>query len=255
MSKEDISEIIIVYNIVKKNKEYDIEEELLMMSDEEKDVDNIRIFGEEFVKNNKTICKMIIDDKEYKIIEKYNIINYNNSILEIKLKGIDNVTNMSYMLSGCSSLLSLPDISNWNTNNVTNMSHMFNKCSSLSSLPDISKWNTNKVTNMSHIFSECSSLSSLPDISNWNTNKVTNMSHIFSECSSLSSLHDISNWNTNNVTNMSYMLSGCSSLSSLPDISNWNTNNVTNRSYMVVDAHHYYHYLIFQIGILIMLLI
>ena len=54
MSKEDISEISIAYNINKKNKE------------------NIRIFGHEFVKNNKYKCKMIIDNKEYKIIEKYN---------------------------------------------------------------------------------------------------------------------------------------------------------------------------------------
>jgi len=49
MSKEDISEINLTYNIVKKNRG-----KLLMMSDEEEDDDNIRIFGEEFVKNNKT---------------------------------------------------------------------------------------------------------------------------------------------------------------------------------------------------------
>jgi len=45
---------------------------------------------------------------------------------------------MSYMFSGCSSLLSLSDSSNWNTNNVTNMSYMFSGCSSLLSLSDIS---------------------------------------------------------------------------------------------------------------------
>ena len=53
---------------------------------------------------------------------------------------------------------------------------------------------------------------------------------------------------------MSDMFLGCKSLSSLPDISKWNINNVTDMSYIfLVDAHHYYHYLIFQIGILIML--
>ena len=46
---------------------------------------------------------------------------------------------MSDMFSGCPSLLSLPDISKWNTNNVTNMYSMFNGCFSLSSIPDISK--------------------------------------------------------------------------------------------------------------------
>ena len=49
---------------------------------------------------------------------------------------------MSYIFSKCSSLLTLPDLSKWNTNNVIDMSYMFLECSSLSSLPDISKWNS-----------------------------------------------------------------------------------------------------------------
>ena len=56
---------------------------------------------------------MIIDNKEYEISEYLNITNYNNNKLEIKLKGIDNITNMSCMFSGCSSLSSLPDISKY----------------------------------------------------------------------------------------------------------------------------------------------
>ena len=69
------------------------------------------------------------------------------------------------MFSECRSLISLPDISKWNTNNVTDMCAMFYNCSSLKSLPDISKWNTNNVTNMTNMFYNCSSLKSLPDIS------------------------------------------------------------------------------------------
>ena len=173
----------------------------------------IRIFGENFVKNNKNKSKIIIDGKEYELTEELNIKNEER--IEIKLIEIYKITDMSYMFSGCSSLSNLPDISKWNTNKVTDMSYMFDGCSSLSKLPDISKWNTNKVTDMSSIFSGCSSLSNLPDISKWNTNKVTNMSSMFWKCSSLSNLPDISKWNTNKVTNMSSMLSGCSSLSKL----------------------------------------
>ena len=105
MAEKDISEINIIYNIKEEN--------------------NIRIFGSEFVKNNKNICKMIIDNKEYEITEKYNIKNNNNNKLKIILKGINNVTNINDMFYNCLSLLSLPDISKWNTNNVTNMSLMF----------------------------------------------------------------------------------------------------------------------------------
>ena len=39
----------------------------------------------------------------------------------------------------------------YNFYDISNMSHMFEKCESLISLPDISKWNTSKVTNMYHM--------------------------------------------------------------------------------------------------------
>ena len=93
----------------------------------------IKIFGKEFVKNNKNKCKIIINNKETELIEKYNIKDNNKNKLEIKLIGIDNITDMSYMFCECSSLLILPDISKWNTNNVNNMNNMFYGCISLSS--------------------------------------------------------------------------------------------------------------------------
>ena len=150
-------EIKIIYEIKGKKDEEDDEEE------ENKIKENINIFGEKFVYNNKNICKMIIDNKEYEIQSKFNIKNNDKDKLEIILKGIDKVTNMSYMFSECKQLLSL-DISEWNTNNVTDMSYMFNGCSKLSSLPDLSKWNTSDVTDMSYMFSGCKKLSSLPDL-------------------------------------------------------------------------------------------
>ena len=52
------------------------------------------------------------------------------------------------MFHGCNKLISLPDISKWNTSNVTDLSGMFYRCNSLISLPDLSKWNTSNVTNL-----------------------------------------------------------------------------------------------------------
>ena len=141
MENEDLSYINIIYDI---NKEIGYE---------------IKIFGYYFVNNNKNKCKMIIDNMEYEITSIYNIKNYNYNSLNIKLMGIDKISDMSWMFCGCSSLSSLPDISKLNTNNVTNMSFMFDRCSSVSSLHDISKWITNNATNMSWMFSGCSSLS------------------------------------------------------------------------------------------------
>ena len=71
------------------------------------------------------------------IEEVHNVKANKNIKLKIKLKGINNITDMSSLFSGCLSLTSLPDISKWNTNNVTDMSFMFRGCSSLSSLPGI----------------------------------------------------------------------------------------------------------------------
>ena len=44
---------------------------------------NIRIFGKNFVKNNKNKCKIIFNGKEYKIIEEFNINNQKKTIIKI----------------------------------------------------------------------------------------------------------------------------------------------------------------------------
>ena len=201
----NINNISIVYNI-KKNDNF------------------IKLFGEKFVNNNIDKCKIIINNKEYKICENFYLKNNNVNKLNVKLKGIKNITDMSYMFHGCKSLIELPDLAEWNISDITDMSYMFYDCELLSSLPDISKWNFINVKNISYMFSSCSSLQSLPNISKWNTENVTSMSYMFCQCISLQSLPDISKWNTEKVTKMSYMFSSCRSLQSLPDISKWKLN-------------------------------
>ena len=92
--------------------------------------DSVKIFGSEFVRNNKNICKIIYENQEYELQEYINIINNEKENIEIKLKGINNITNMSHLFHECESLSSLPDISKWDTSNVTNMRMMFYKCKS-----------------------------------------------------------------------------------------------------------------------------
>ena len=120
------------------------------------------------------------------------------------ITGTENVTSMSYMFDGCSSLTSIPQM---NTSNVTSMYSMFNDCSSLTSVPQM---NTSNVTEMSNMFYGCSSLTSIPQM---NTSNVTSMYFMFSSCRSLTSVPQM---NTSRVTNMGYMVSGCSSLISIP---------------------------------------
>ena len=79
-------------------------------------------------------------------------------------------------------------------------------------------------------------------------NKIKDMNEIISK-----NELDLSKWNTNNITDMSYLFYNCSSLSSLPDISNWNTNNITDIVIYFIIVHLYLLYLIYLIGIQIIL--
>jgi len=58
---------------------------------------------------------------------------------------------MKGMFNECTSLISLSDISNWNTKNPTDMREMFNNCFFLISLPNIYKWAKN-ITNFDNMF-------------------------------------------------------------------------------------------------------
>ena len=172
-NQTEANEITMIYNIQKENK--------------------IKILGQTFVTNNVKKCKLKIGGKNKEITEYIEINNEQttNKTITLKLIGLINVTDMSDMFSGCSSLNNLPDISKWNTQNVTNMRSMFDNCSSLNNLPDISKWNTQNVTDMSRMFYNCSSLNNLPDISKWNTTKLGSYSQMFDGCSKLNKIPKI----------------------------------------------------------------
>ena len=68
----------------------------------------IRIFGEDFIKNNKNKCKLLIDNKEKELCHYINMEGKKE--IKIKLKEIKTNTNMSYMFEFCPSLSSFPDI-------------------------------------------------------------------------------------------------------------------------------------------------
>ena len=138
-----------------------------------------------------------------------------------------NVTDMSYMFSGCYNLTSL-NLSNFNTANVRDMDGMFWGCTSLTGL-DLSNFNTENVIYMGFMFDSCISLTSL-NLSSFNTSNVTNMYMMFYKCSSLTSLN-LSSFNTSNVNDMQYMFSKCSSLTSL-NLSSFNTSNVNKMQHM-----------------------
>jgi surface protein len=141
--------------------------------------------------------------------------NFNNSI-QVKnnehicqngtIYDYSEITDLSWMFHGCSSLTSIPL---FDTSNVTDMSYMFHNCHSLTSIP---VFNTSSVIDMNSMFQNCASLTTIPLL---NTSNVTNISYMFSDCNSLNSIPLI---NTSNVINISWIFSGCSSLPKIEQV-------------------------------------
>ena len=176
----------------------------------------IQLFGENFVNTNQDKCYLLIDGKQIKLCSKFNINKkIEKDTLEIKLIEISKIINMSYMFNKCSSLISILDISKWDTKKVHDMDSMFNECNSLKSL-DISTWNTKNIYSMSHMFYNCFSLKSL-DISAWNTKNIYSMSHLFYNCKNLSNLNLFSFDHTNIDTKCIFF--GCNNLKNFRETS------------------------------------
>ena len=68
-------------------------------------------------------------------------LKYGLSISKKEEKKPFKIIDINRMFYGCKSLVSIPDISDWNMENVTNLFGLFYECESLISIPDISKWN------------------------------------------------------------------------------------------------------------------
>jgi surface protein len=253
-----------IINLINLHSNLFSNEENIMKYEIKNKNNKIKIFGEAFIKNNSDKCKIVCNNKEYDLMEYFNVKKHKiDKVLKLELKvnstlkdmsymfegctslisfssnlNTSEVTNMSYMFKDCLSLSNLSGISNWKTNKVNDMKCMFYNCIQLAHFPDISKWDTNKVEYMNGLFYNCSSLTYLPDISKWNISNVNNMSRIFCYCESLVSFPDISKWDTNKVINMSYMFYGCKNLYLLPNISEWETANVIDMSYMFSRCHN-----------------
>ena len=165
----------------------EIDNELIMKYHVGNNDKNIIIFGSEFVKKNKYLCKIIHEDKEYELTSNFNIESYNKNYLEIKLKGLNYITDMSYMFYNNFSLLSILNKDNYDFKNIRNMSSMFFGCSLLESLSTFKEINTCNVTNMSFLFSLCNKLD-FSFIKNWDTNNTKDMSCMFSGCYKLKKL-------------------------------------------------------------------
>ena len=200
-----------ILNLIKSKEKQKVLNHLTIICANNTYNDKIKIFGEDFVENNKDKCSFIINNQEHQLCTylNKNEVNINSDKFEIQLYEKEIISNMAGMFNYCESLISIPDFSEWDTSNVTDMSFMFRGCLLLSDLPDISKWNTHNVKTMRSMFSYCQSLLYFPDISKWDTSNVTDMSYMFYLCKTLTSLPDISKWNIDKSCFTTKMFNGC----------------------------------------------
>ena len=86
------------------------------------------------------------------------------------------------VFSECENLITIGDISQWDTANVFWMSEMFNQCKKLKSIGDISNWKVTRLSDISYMFYECSKLTGLGDLNKWNIDKSkTSVSRMFAK--------------------------------------------------------------------------
>ena len=136
---------------------------------------SIELFGEKFVSNNKTKCKIIHKGKTNSL-NRYFLLSkddFNDKNFTIKLTGINLITDMGYMFYKILGLKSLPNISKIDTSKITNMRSMFEGCLNLETLPNLERWNVENVTSMRGMFYYCEKLKSLPGIDKWNPINLT----------------------------------------------------------------------------------
>ena len=86
----------------------------------EKNENKVRIFGTNFINNNKEKCLIIYNEIEYQLKEYFEEIddNYNHKDQIIfKLKIISQIMDISYMFKECNTLFSFSDILFFNNDN------------------------------------------------------------------------------------------------------------------------------------------
>ena len=90
------------------------------------DVKEIKLFGEEFVKRTYKKCRIIINNKENKLMANYRI-KKEKYFLKIKLKYLDIILSLCKMFFECSSLTYINDNFKLKTKYIKNISDMFYK--------------------------------------------------------------------------------------------------------------------------------
>ena len=104
----------------------------------------VSIFNKIFISKNKSRTKIIINNKQYELKE--NIENQKHFYQIIKIKFFDYIFFSNCMFRDCKSLSSVHNFGNINTKYLETIFNLFEGCSSLLYIDNLSNWNINKTT-------------------------------------------------------------------------------------------------------------
>ena len=178
----------------------------------------LKLFGEQFVKNNKDKCTLILYDNEkdeeyeynlcaYLKLDFINVINSGRKLFKIFLVQTDYFYDLSFMFFECYTLMSVDGLSGLYYDQVTNMKSMFHSCLLLQEI-NIANINTSEVKDMSFMFERCATLNYI-NLSGWNTKNVKSMRAMFESCTNLEEIDGIENWDLSNLKDISFMFNFC----------------------------------------------
>ena len=204
--------------------------------------ERVRIFGKNFVKNNRNKLKVKYKGKKYKIKKFINDIdeNYNNEDeIELELIGINNTSNYSEMFCECKFIRTVNN-KNINISKVKSNKNSSNNNSQIFHTTEEDNKNSPSVNSAEIIFDNQPKQSDrepnlqLLKILESNISNDKSINSILSNNNSSESLFDVRS-----------MLYDCKLIESLSDNSKWNTENVINMYRMFYNPYH--HYQIYQI--------
>ena len=185
-----------------------------------------------------------------------NIINERENFDGIEIWNVSNVTDMSYMFSGCKkfnhSLLSWKTSINSLISTNANGSCIFaledgkyrpQTKEGLKILVEdenvfLGDIDTSAITDMSNLFYvgyDKTERKNFNGISSWNVSNVTNMRGMFYGCENFN--QPLNSWDVSNVTDMSDMFYGCENFNQ--PLNSWNVSNVTNMGGMFENCKNF----------------
>ena len=220
----------IINNVSQNNNNKSIQYKINLIYNKKNEYENCnRIFGSDFVKDNRDNIALIINGEKSELVEECELKKGRNNIQII----INNqLTNLEDMFRKAISLENIEELKYLNTEKVNIFEGMFYDCKSLSDIKGLQNWNVSNGNNFEDMFYYCKSLSDIKPLKNWNVSNGNNFKDMFYYCESLSDIKPLQNWNVSNGNDFSYMFSHCESLSDIKPLENWNVSNGNHFLYM-----------------------